>query len=224
MERLMMYSAVHKGLRNALSQILVLAGNADYSQQADVEALYLLGKKVFSLMDGHAEDENNIVLSALEEKVAGASTHDTHDHEEIEAKQKELENLLDAMFDAVKAGQTAAKTGQEFFTKFSIFFGEYMLHMVHEETETQQLLWDNFTDDELLVLTHRIVSKFSMEKTLTWYSFMVPAMNPMERLMLYKAARGAMPVEVFAVVDEAIKQFLPAPAYAQLKNAAVAAM
>lgn len=219
MERYSSFTLVHKGLRNALSQILFLAGNADFNNAGEVEKLYLLGKKVFTLMDGHAEDENNIILAELEARMPNASHHDKHDHELIEEKQKELMGLLTAMNDEAKSGMDVSKTGKEFFAKFSLFFGEYMLHMVHEETVTQQQLWDNFTDAELLVLTQRIVSKFPLEKTIAWYSFMLPAMNPTERLELYKAVKGAMPVEVFAMVDESIAQFLPADEYMQLKGA-----
>ncbi len=222
-ERYQSFTVAHKGLRNALSQILFLAGNTDYSNTQEVEKLYQLGKKVFALMEGHAEDENNIILAELEVRMPNASHHDKHDHEQIEEKQKELENLLTAMYDETQSGLAVNTTGHEFFTKFSTFFGEYMLHMVHEETVTQQQLWDNFTDAELLVLTQRIVSKISLDKTLVWYSFMFPAMNSTERLMLYRGVKGAMPVEVFEVVDEAIKQFLPHDAYQQL-NVATATM
>ncbi len=222
MERYQSFTVAHKGLRNALSQILFLAGNTNFESVDEVEKLYQLGKKTFTLMEGHAEDENNIILAELEARVPSASHHDKHDHELIEEKQKELENLLTAIYNKVKSGVAANKTGQEFFIKFSAFFGEYMLHMVHEETITQQQLWDNFTDAELLTLTQRIVSKMPMDKIIAWYSLMFPAMNITERIMLYKGAKGAMPEEVFAVVDEAIKQFLLPDAYQQLKVATAA--
>lgn len=222
MERYQSFTAPHKGLRNALSQILFLAGNTNFNSVDEVEKLYQLGKKTFTLMEGHAEDENNIILAELEARMPSASHHDKHDHELIEEKQKELENLLTVIYNEAKSGVAANETGKEFFTKFSTFFGEYMLHMVHEETVTQQQLWDNFTDAELLVLTQRIVSKFSLDKTIAWYGFILPAMNPTERLELYKGVKGAMPVEVFVMVDEAIKQFLSPEAYQQLKVATAA--
>jgi hypothetical protein len=218
MERYKSYGAVHKGLRNGLSQMLFLACNTDYSNAASVEKIYKLGQKLFKLMSSHAEDENNIMLAELETRMQGAAHHDTHDHEVIEAGQKNLETMLDEMYSVVNNGGNATPIGEEFYTAYSRFFGEYMLHMVHEETITQQQLWDNFTDAELIGLTQRIVSKLPIDKTMDWYSFMIPAMNPAERAGMYTMLNMTLPVEVFQVIDAGIKQFLPADEYGFLKQ------
>ena len=46
-------------------------------------------------------------------------------------------------------GDRKAGLGEEIYVKYNEFVGEYLGHMVLEEGDMQQVLWDNFTDDEL---------------------------------------------------------------------------
>src|SRR5690606_7485510 len=94
MNRSKPYDIPHKGLRNALSQLQLLAGKTDYSDKEEVKRLYDTGKEVFDLLNSHAADENDYTLAGLEKKLPGASHHDVDDHEKLHVTQDKLGQLL----------------------------------------------------------------------------------------------------------------------------------
>ena len=81
MNRMKTYDVPHKGLRNALSQLSLLACKTDYASPQEVAPLYDLGAKVFKILNIHAADENEVTLAELESRYPSGAQHDTHDHE-----------------------------------------------------------------------------------------------------------------------------------------------
>ena len=61
-------------MRNALSQLQLLAGKTDYSNHQEVEQFYKLGDDVFEILTIHAADENEVTLAELELRYAGCKT------------------------------------------------------------------------------------------------------------------------------------------------------
>lgn len=178
------YTFPHKAMRNALSQLSLSAGNTNYDSIDEVQKLHRLGTEVFRIMAVHANDENEVTLKYLEEKVPGASAHDMQDHETIEAEQAELENLLNEINNKAKDGVDCRMLGEDFFYRLSYFHGDYIGHMRHEETETQALLWANFTDEELAQHRNEIISRFDPEIFLLYIKYLFPALNHAERMMI----------------------------------------
>src|SRR5665213_2274260 len=115
MSRMKSYDVPHKGLRNALSQLQLLAGKTDYSNHQEVEQLYKLGEDIFKILTIHATDENEVTLAELEQRCPGCSQHDIDDHEEIHLTQDNLEKLLAKIYNSSKAGQDVTADGEEFY-------------------------------------------------------------------------------------------------------------
>ena len=122
------YDVPHKGLRNALSQLSLLAGKTNYSDVREVENLYKLGCDVFTILAVHAQDENEVTLAELEVRCPGSSTHDIADHEQIHVTQKNLEKLLLKIYEGVKTRSDHTNDGAEFYLSLSEFIGKYLKH------------------------------------------------------------------------------------------------
>ena len=103
MKRMKTYDVPHKGLRNALGQLSLLAGKTNYTQQKEIEELYALGKDVFKLLTIHATDEDEVTLRELEIRCPGCSVHDMEDHKVIHLEQEKLETLLETIYTNTKA-------------------------------------------------------------------------------------------------------------------------
>ena len=78
MQRVKLFEAAHKGLRNALSQFSFALGKCDFNNTNDVNSIHSLGKDLCLLLNIHANDENTIILAELERKVPGSSKHDMY--------------------------------------------------------------------------------------------------------------------------------------------------
>jgi hypothetical protein len=139
MTRMKTCDVPHKGLRNALSQVSLLAGRTNYSTPQEVQQLFILGSDVFTILNIHAADENEVTLSALESRCPGSSRHDVEDHEQLHFKQSKLEKLLSEIHAESRAGKDVTAHGGDFYLAFSEFHGKYLEHTAEEERVTQPL-------------------------------------------------------------------------------------
>jgi hypothetical protein len=219
MKRMKSYDVPHKGLRNALSQLQLLAGNTNYSNQDEVEQLYKLGEDVFKILTIHATDENEVTLAELEKRCAGCSQHDFDDHEQIHLVQHKLEKLLANIYANSKAGQDTTEDGGEFYLAFSEFHGTYLEHTAEEERVTQPMLWQYFTDEELASHRGKIMAKNPPQTLLIWFRFVIPAQSHKERVGLLSGFKKMAPAPFFNEGMQAIKQVLTTKEFDKLNKA-----
>jgi len=217
MQRVKLFEAAHKGLRNALSQFSFLLGKCDFNNSVDIAKLHSLGKDVFMMLSTHANDENSVILTALEEKIPGSSKHDMEDHERLEQEQDAIEKLLDDIKELNAKGAEASGSGAELYIKFSKFHGDYLLHTVEEETETQRMLWENFTDQELHVMRGKIIGRFTPEAFEKWQSYIMPAITQSDLLMMLGGMKANAP-EQFTKLVVMAEKFLPAEEFTAIKE------
>ncbi len=219
MPRYKTYDAPHKGLRNGLSQVSLMAGRTDYSNPDEIAQLHRLGTRVFSILTIHAEDENSVTLAHLETRCPDCSQHDIDDHEEIHATQQNLEDQLAAIRAGASEGKNMTEAGSEFYLAFSEFHGKYLEHTAEEERVTQILLWQHFTDEELAAHRVQIMSRNPPRTLLTWFEFVIPAMTRAERVGLLTGFKRMASTDFFAEGMEVIQKVIAASEFEQLEDA-----
>ena len=215
------YDVPHKGLRNALSQMQLLAGKTDYSDQNEVEHLYQFGEDVFKILNIHAADENEITLAELEQRCNGCSRHDLEDHEQIHAAQDKLEKLLSRIYTNSKTGHDVSDDGEEFYLQFSEFHANYLAHTAEEERVTQAMLWQYFTDEELASHRRKIMAKNPPQTLLIWFRFVLPAQSHKERVGLLTGFKKMASETFFRDGMLVIKQVLTEREFDELNKALV---
>lgn len=219
MSRMKPYDVPHKGLRNALSQLSLLAGKTDYTNADDVAALYRLGTDVFALLTIHAKDENEVTLTELEARCPGSSLHDMDDHEQLHLTQSRLEEQLATIDQQAKAGIDATDAGAEFYLSLSEFHSVYLAHTAEEERVTQPLLLQHFTDEEMAAHRGKIMASNPPETLLTWFRFVIPAQSHKERVGLLSGFKMMAPEAFFEAGMEVIRKALSAGEFHELERA-----
>ncbi|MBL8016922.1 MAG: hypothetical protein JNK43_06605 [Ignavibacteria bacterium] len=217
MQRVKLFEAAHKGLRSALAQFSFRLGKCDFNNPQQVSELHLLGRDLFMMLTTHANDENSIILAELEAKLPGASKHDMDDHRRLETDQGAIEKLLDELNEMSGKEQDASGMGAELYMKFSKFHGEYLLHTVEEESETQRLLWENFTDEELHGMRGRIIGKFTPLIFEKWQSYIMPAITQSDLLMMLGGMKANAPAQ-FEKLMVMAEKYLPAEEFEIIKQ------
>jgi hypothetical protein len=219
MKRAKTYDVPHKGLRNALSQVSLLAGKTNFSDAREIESLHELGMAVFKILTIHATDEDEVTLAELEKRCPGCSEHDMEDHKEIHIVQNKLEKLLAKIYDDSKVGKDVSEDGAEFYLAWSEFQSAYLEHTAEEERVTQPLLWHHFTDEELASHRSRIMQKNPPEILLIWFRFIIPAQSHNERVGLLSGFKKMAPAPFFEKGITVIKQFLTEKEFSDLSKA-----
>lgn len=216
--RMKTFDIPHKGLRNMLAQVTMLAGTTDFTNKAQVAHLHQLGRDLFQLLTEHARDENEIVLAALDQRQPGAGMHNEAEHEIIEEQQAKLEEMLETLVAKAKKGDEVHHLAERFYFEMNRFQSGYLLHMLEEEEETQRLLWKYFSDAELLEMRKQIIARMSPASQLQWYRFAAPYMSHAGRFQWLKAVKTVAPPPFFLQIMETLEMVLPSGDFRRLQG------
>lgn len=169
------FLAPHKALRRSFAELLALAGNIDPDDAPAVRDLVQRLRELFLLLELHADDENAVLLSALQPVAPDIDMHDRADHERLEALQHGLTPMLDALSERPNATDL-----DTLYTGLQELFARHLLHMREEEQVTQPALWRHFTDAELDAMRSEILRRLGPERSLLWSKHIFPALRPQE--------------------------------------------
>ncbi|MCF7806939.1 MAG: hemerythrin domain-containing protein [Candidatus Marinimicrobia bacterium] len=211
--RMNIFNFTHKGLRLALSRLTVLSGKTDVTNEASLSALKNLTKEVVNLLDIHAHAEDSIILPALEEKAPGSTARILADHKTLDKSISVFASQVAAMTPNSPAAQSASV-----YTSLFNFFANYIIHMAMEEHDINRLIWEHFTDDEIMAWQGQIMAGFTPDQILSFYKYMIPALNPFEQKILLGGFKSNAPTDFFDSVMNMLEQQLSESEYSQLRS------
>lgn len=207
------YGFPHKGLRIALSKLSMISGNTDYSNEESLEELKNLTKEIITLLDLHLHSEEDVVLPALEERVPGSSNENIEEHEQLEKAVHDFDEQLKGI-----SVTSSPDEGAKFYEAISNFHSKYLSHMAMEEEEMNPIIWQNFTDEELMGWHGKIMSKLTPDQIIMWFKYIVPALNPFERTVIMGGFKMNAPEDFFNAVLDMLKEHIPENDHSQLQE------
>lgn len=201
MKRIKSFAAPHKALRNVIGKFSFTLGHTDFADPGQLQNLQTLGKEMFILLNDHVLTENDHTLKHLEERAKGASHHDKEDHERLEKVQSSLQKQLEEF-----TGKETADRVHDFYLAFSLFHSQYLEHIHEEETVTELLMQEYFTDEELVQHRMAIMKKLEFPVLLLWMKYVIPAQFEEESIGMLSGLKAGAPKEAFETVLATIKQ------------------
>lgn len=178
----------HRTLRSLLGKFSELAGKTDFSNPNEIKRLKDLGSDLLPMLESHMHFEEAGILTEMERKVPGSIDQDRKEHQEVEPIQAELFERLEN-FDG---SQSDTETYQ-FYLDFVNFQSIYLQHLHHEETVTEKLLWEHFTDEELRQITIQQFVEIPPPTMLLWLKYGIPAFPKAERIMMLQRVKAKAP-------------------------------
>jgi len=200
MSRIKSFAAPHKGLRNVIAQFALRLGHTDFGNISDLTALKQLGNEMFILLNDHVHTENEHTLKHLEERVKGASQHDIDDHEKLEKVQTNLEQQL-----ASFTGKETPDDIHAYYLDFSLFQSLYLEHIHEEETVTEILLQQHFTDEELIQHRNAIMQRLPFPVLRLWLKYIIQAQSETESFGMLSGLKMLAPNDAFDEIMATIK-------------------
>jgi uncharacterized protein (DUF2267 family) len=200
MERLKSLDPPHKGLRNALSKLALIAGKTNYASIESVKKLQLISKDVFHLLKDHTATENKFILGALD-AVNKSFTKDYYtDHVEMDQTEQQL-------FDRIMSlnGEQTNDFGHQLYLDICQFQSHYLEHINEEDVALEAEMQKHFTDEDLMQHQIAIMGEMSFETLLLWFKYIVPARRPEENAQVLSGFKSAVPESAFNAVIEIIK-------------------
>ncbi len=206
--RVDIYNFPHKGLRSLMSQISFLAGNTDYSNQQSLDELKRKTAELFLFLNLHRQSEEEDLLPALEAKLAGSTQENMEEHELLEKEVDQIVSFLENL-----SVEAAPAEGAQFYSMLNGFQAEYMDHMAMEESKMNLVIWDHFTDEELMGVHGTIMSKLAPEHIVLLFKYIVPALGPMDRKIILSGFKANAPEEFFNQVLSVVREQMPASSF-----------
>jgi len=193
--RMDLYAPIHKALRLAMSETLVLVGRLDVHDPEETVATLGRVDALLDLLQSHLEHENEFVHAAIEARRPHGAARTADDHVEHLASIQALR----AETRALQAARAHARPplALRLYRHLALFVAENFQHMHVEETANNAALWALYSDAELLALQQRLLASIPPVEHLEVARWMVPALDPVERVGMLQGARATMPPEAF---------------------------
>jgi hypothetical protein len=211
------YAIVHKGLRAFMCDTLTLLGRMDADDASDLAAGLAALRALLEVCSIHLGHENRHVHAAMEARRPGSSARTSEDHLEHEEAIEALESLAEAVECSTGAERRAVAT--RLYREVALFVAENLVHMDVEESHNTAVLWDTYTDEELIAIEHAIVSSIPPADQVRFQRWMLPSVTPAERAGMLIGMRQAAPAHAFEATLGAARPHLNAKEWGKLQAA-----
>ena len=194
------YRQVHKGLRMALSQLLLRLGACDADDVQSLKPLLADLRFQIEISEHHLANEDRYIHTALEERAPGSSARLADSHEDHRETFEQLEVMIRRVETADEASQRERL--RALYLRFSVFVAEDFAHMAEEEQLMLPILQSLFTDEELQRIEGEIVAALDPRHMMAFGRYMIPAATRSERLVMVGNIRAHAPPEAFLALME----------------------
>ncbi len=190
-----LYTGIHKAIRAGCAEMLVRLGAVDADDDNEVQTATGALVAFLGQMRAHVMHENRFVHTAMEARRPGSASQVAGEHEDHLASIEALEREAFA-FAATPAAERR-EPALRLYRHFALFVAENHQHMHHEETVHNAVLWEAYTDQELLGIELAIIGSQSQQSMAGWLHWFAPALSTAELAPMLAGARNGMPVAVF---------------------------
>jgi hypothetical protein len=216
-DRADIYLAVHKGMRACMARTLVEVGRVDTDDAEDTTRVLQAVRHLVTLCRFHLKHEDAFVHAAMEARRPGAAAKTLAEHAEHVHAFDDLETSIQAV--EASAGTERARAMRRLYALLAHFIGENLAHMHVEETHNNAILWDAYSDAELIALKDRLVAAIPPDINMAFLRWIAPSLSPAERAQLFVGARQGMPPAAFDAALTMVKPHLGARDWYKLQVA-----
>ena len=190
-QRFSIYRPIHKAMRHLLFSTSRQIGLADFADDTVTRETLATLDRTIAFNEEHKEHEETHVHPPLESKVPGITASFAEDHKEDDALTKEIKQLSARI--RTSNGVPQVELGVEVHERFNAYVGIYLGHLYREETELQEALWDNFTDEEIIAMDAAIAKEIPPERMGDWLTEMCASYNPDEISLILNILKAEAP-------------------------------
>lgn len=211
------YRPIHKAIRLMLAEAMLAAGQLDTDDDEAIARLHVQVHQLADFCSGHLEHENVFVHTAMEARAPGASGRIAGEHEQHERDIRSLRDYLRLLVTAPH--EERAPAAAALYHALALFTAHNLEHMYIEETEHNRILWQHYSDAEIIGIHDRLLAQIPPSESQVAMRFMLPAMAPAERLATLRGMKAAAPAFVFEGMLGLAKSVLSAPDWEKLDAA-----
>ncbi|HEX4998783.1 MAG TPA: hemerythrin domain-containing protein [Terriglobia bacterium] len=216
-DRFQPYLFAHKALRALMLDTLTAVGRVDPGDEAEISGSLSQTRLLIDFCRGHLHHENQFAHPAMEARRPGSSGTTANDHVRHEESFERLEAAARTVEHA-SAPIERSRALLSLYRELALFVADNFEHMHVEETENTWILWDAYTDEELIAISHAITASIPREKMANFLRWMLPSLSAPERTALLADIRAGLPDAAFASVLRLAESVLRPGDWAKLES------
>jgi hypothetical protein len=190
-----LYRDIHKGIRAELFAITSSAGTIDPADCGDRRALAGHLEQMAWVLASHARHEDEHIDPLLRVHMPALAEQVEADHATLEARFAWIVALARDLVDAPVSQQ---RSGHHLlYLELSGFTSRYLRHQLVEEAQIMPALDRLLGPEQCGALHGAIVGSIPPDEMARFLAFMLPAMNPFDRLEVLTGVRMTAPPEAF---------------------------
>jgi len=190
------FNQIHKGLRALLYDTAVLLQHTDFTKEEEIKKVTERVHFVNELFATHAHIEDHQVFPMITEFapeiVADFESQHQTDHELSEGLGKCL-----TLFTETNSPEQNLWAGNELLQAFNSFLAFNVEHMKKEETIINAVLWQHYSDAQLLQKVQQISASMPIEENMMHSTWMLKGLAVPEIITWYKGIQQSAPRPVF---------------------------
>ena len=211
--RVNIYGFPHKGIRYGLGQLSFKVGSLIFDDSEALKACKEIAGDLSELLDLHLHSEEDFVLKPLEAKVPGSTQHNHEDHMEMERLEHDMNDSIRKLVDA--PDEMLMNMAYE---KINNFIKEYFRHMSEEETDMNKVLWDHFTDEEILGMQGQILAQLTPDQFFKWFKYIIPSLSQFEQSLMLGGFKDNAPAEAYNGTIKNLEPYLTPNQFAYISS------
>lgn len=210
------YTKVHKGLRKALFELSLTAGNTDCTNDESLVSLAKGYHEVIKFLEEHSKNEELFQLPFLERKFPGLTKSDNKQSEIIKSKLKLLKRSFNNL--VFSSANDRKLKGDVFYHILNEFIADYLILMKDEELETTSLFSKHCSDEEIISAFKNILDNTSPQDMMIMLKYIIPALSHSERVELFTDIIHCAPKPAFNSVIVLAQSILPVEEWETLRD------
>lgn len=187
MNRLDVYTAVHKMQRARLFGLVTEAGRADPADPAGRAALAAAVEAVVDELLAHAEHEDRYIHPLLRERAPATARRLDEEHVALDARLEQLRDVAASYADSPVEPNVL-------YRAVAAFTAAYLGHLAVEEGEALPALWGSCSDDELAGILVSFRGSRSDTENLVSVLAQLGTLNPPELVQMVSVVLGSVPL------------------------------
>jgi hypothetical protein len=195
-----LYGPIHKGLRLALTGLLVRLGAQDWTEPESTAALLDALRAQLEISAAHLRHEEEHIHRLLDARLPEGAVRPRRQHAAHEASFGDLALMIETI--AAAPGTARPTLGRRLHLRFSTFVAEDLEHMAEEEQAVQPMLQALLTDQEMQAIEAGILAAIPPARAQAFLRLMLPAMSRPERAAFLAGARAKAPDDTAVAMIE----------------------
>jgi iron-sulfur cluster repair protein YtfE (RIC family) len=193
MNRLDVYTAVHKMQRARLFELTVEAGRTGPADKVTTARLAAAVDALADELIAHGQHEDRFIHPLLREKAPAIAARLDADHVELEVQLDHLRRIGSSF-------SSMPEDPNDLYRALATFTASYLAHLAVEESEALPALWEGCTDQELMGILVSFKGSRSDAENLTAVLAQLATLNPPEIERMVSIGLGSVPVSEIAEV------------------------